>query len=190
MPGRRKALHVGRKHYWSAVMDAFDDKYRKIAVTDPGIDLPYFRFFSVDTLPFIKDCFLIFTISAIFLPFIPSWRTYRPEWTIPHSFAEYFIRVKNTMYLALAAVAFVVSAQLFSNLRTYFERKLGYKYVGIFKVKMVFYFLTRKLVMMNNLHFVILSIDDPEFQLVKIGDRFQIERSATYRLISYVKVES
>jgi hypothetical protein len=72
-----------------------------------------------------------------------------------------------------------------SNIRTFIDRRFGYKKVGIFKVTNIWNLLTRKIVLLNNLHFLTLRKEDYGFDEIETGQLLEIERTATHKFIDY-----
>jgi hypothetical protein len=64
------------------------------------------------------------------------------------------------------------------------DNRLAYKLVGTFKVTYSVYLLTRRLVILNNFHFLVLRISDKDFDIVEKNMVLRIERTATHKLIS------
>jgi hypothetical protein len=76
-------------------------------------------------------------------------------------------------------------ANILSNVRTFIDRRLGYQKVGVFKVKAVLNLWTRKLIFMNDGHFLMLRRNDVGFTALASGQVAEIERTATHQLTYY-----
>jgi hypothetical protein len=69
--------------------------------------------------------------------------------------------------------------------RTFIDRRLGYKKIGIFEVKAIWNLGTKKFVFLNNAHFFSLNRNDYGFAEIKVGELVEIERSATHKFMDY-----
>jgi hypothetical protein len=165
-------------------MTKIDKTYRKQIIENVDVDLPYIDLSFVNNLPFIKTCLFIFVVSALFLPLLPPLHnTSQVKWPLPASLADYFGQVKDTSYILVLLFILIILANVLSNLRTFIDRRLGYQKVGFFKVRAVLNLWTRKLVFLNNAHFLMLHRNDVGFTDLAAGQVAEIERTATHQLI-------
>jgi hypothetical protein len=104
---------------------------------------------------------------------------------MPTSLEEYYERIKNAFYLFVIAVGLVLITDVLSNIRTFVDRRFGFKKIGVFKVTAVCKLLTRKVVFLNNAHLFILNQKDYSFKGIKAGQIVKVERSATYKLMGH-----
>ncbi len=125
---------------------------------------------------------LIIVFSITIAPFLPT-RIYR-LWKLPDSFVAYSQSIKNNLFLLSLIVLLVIIQTLYSYLRRQLDNRLAYKLVGTFKVTYSVYLLTRRLVILNNFHFLVLKISDKDFDIVEKNVVLRIERTATHKLIS------
>jgi hypothetical protein len=107
------------------------------------------------------------------------------KWIPPTSLKDYYGQIKDVLLLAVIVVAWVIVTDLLSNIRTFLDRHLGYKKIGVFEVVTVWNLLTRKIVFLNNLRFFILNQKDYGFDEIDVGQVLEIERTATHRFIDY-----
>src|ERR1700727_7388 len=114
-------------------MTEIDKRYRRQSIENFDVDLPYIDLSFADNWPFIKTCISIFGVSAIFIPFLPPLHnTHNTAWTMPASLGEYYGRIKNVFYLFVIVTGLVIIADVLSNIRTFIDRRFGYKKIGVF----------------------------------------------------------
>ncbi|HMG83966.1 MAG TPA: hypothetical protein VK559_13075 [Ferruginibacter sp.] len=165
-------------------MTEIDNRYRRQLIENFDLDLPYINLSFFDNLSVIKTSIFIFLIAALITPFLPP-RYGAYKWTLPTSWDDYYERSKNVLILAVVIVVLVLVSDILSNIRTFIDRRLGYKKVGVFKVTNVWNLLTKKIVFLNNLHFLTLRQKDYGFDEIEVGQTVEIERSATHKFLDY-----
>jgi len=161
-----------------------DKTYRRKSIEDYNVDLPYINLSFFDNLPFIKSCAVIFLIGILIIPFLPP-RHSISGWTFPTSLKAYSDQMMNVLYLIAIIISLVLFSDIISNIRTFIDRRMGYKKVGIFTVRLILSLLTRKIIILNNRHFFTLRQNDYGFKEIEIGQVLEIERTATHKFMDY-----
>jgi len=109
-------------------MTAIDKRYRKQAIENVDVDLPYIDLSFDGNRSVIKTCLSIFVLSALAIPLLPPLHnTSRIKWPLPGSLANYFSQVKDTSYILALLFILIILANVLSNLRTFIDRKFGYQ---------------------------------------------------------------
>jgi|GEM_PF-1547842 len=165
-------------------MKEVDKRYKRHLIENFDLDLPYINLSFVDNLSFIKICVSLFLGAAFIVPFFPP-RYGAYKWSPPTTLMDYYQRLKSVLTLGLVLIVIVLGSDILSNIRTFIDRRFGYKKVGTFKVKHIWNLLTKKIVFLNNLHFLTLRKDDYGFDEIETGQLVEIERTATHKFIDY-----
>jgi len=165
-------------------MTEIDKRYKRNVIKNPDLDLPYINLSSAENLPFIKICVFLFLGAALIVPFLPP-RYGAYKWSPPTSLMDYYERIKDVLTLGLVLIVIILGSAVLSNIRTFIDRRFGYKKVGTFKVTNVWNLLTKKIVFLNNLHFLTVRKDDYGFGEIERGQLVEIERTATHKFIDY-----
>lgn len=123
---------------------------------------------------------------CLLIPFLPPLhRSYDFKWSLPTSIKDYFSQVKYGLLFGLAIFVLALLSNFVSNIRTFFDRQLGFKKVGTFRVIKVWDLLSRKIVFFNNFHFLVLKQKDFGFDDIEVGQIAEVERTATQKLITF-----
>jgi hypothetical protein len=167
-------------------MTEIDQSYRKQSIENFDVDLPYINLSFFDNLTFIKGITWIVLISAVFMPFLPPLhRSYNSDWTLPTSLHDYYGQIKDVFYFFAILFGLILVQDVLSNFRTFIDRRLGYKKIGIFEVKAIWNLRAKKFVFLNDAHFFSLTQNDYGFAEIKVGELVEIERSATHKFMDY-----
>lgn len=165
-------------------MAEIDKKYKKTLIESEIRELPYQSIALLEEFSFTKNVILLFLLGASVIPFLPPRYRSWTEWTFPSSFQDYFSRAKNVLVLCLLVTAVIIIPSILFNLRTFIDRLLGYKKVGVFKVISIYKFGSSKIIFLNNWHFFTLTKEDYLYNEVQTGQLILVERSVTNRLLN------
>ncbi|MEP7081043.1 MAG: hypothetical protein ABI784_09950 [Ginsengibacter sp.] len=164
--------------------EEIDKKYKRQIIEKVESNFPYKNLSLVNNLSIIKTIIFIFLFGAVIVAFLPP-RFGTNKFTFPNSWNDYFERLKNVLFLYIIIVVFVLVSAISLKIRTFIDRQCGYTKFGVFKVTAVWNLWVKKIVFLNNLHFLSLRQKDFGFDEIKVGQVLQIERTATHKFIDF-----
>jgi len=159
-----------------------DNTYYKQPVEDNS-ELPFDKFpFGYNKVTAIVLC--VFLGIAMIEPFLPP-RHGRKNWRPPQSFNDYLARLETFLIIMAVLLLLVVLVFLMPLVRTLIDRRLGYKKVGIFQVKRLKEIKGKKFAVLINGGSIPLGGKLPNVNNIEAGQRIEVERSATNKLVSF-----
>lgn len=119
-------------------------------------------------------------IGSFIFPFLPP--RHGGRWTLPTTGQEYNSRLTTSLIVfPILIILFVITIALRSTI----DLKLGYKKLGDFEVTKILELGHLKILVLDNWRLFSIRKRGDYFDKVKEGQRIQIKRTGTYRLIDY-----
>ncbi len=130
--------------------------------------------------------FSLYLLFSLIAPILPS--KYNNHF--PVSMQDYWRQVKagaiGISFLFLGVILCVFISEIRRRIDIFF----GFKRIGIFYVIRIYNLGTFKIIRFNNGHFLSMKQANENFYTIQIGNIFEIERTATYKLTTYKILES
>ena len=123
---------------------------------------------------------IIGLIGSFIFPFLPP--RYGGSWHPPTTGQEYNNRLTTNLVVFPILFIFIILAVV---LRSTIDLRLGYKKLGDFEVTKILELGNLKILILDNWRLFSVKKREEHFDSVKEGQRIQIKRTGTHRLINY-----